>query len=125
VVVGFRDTVSFIPDPGIFATEKEASSFCAHNTTKTVAYSYKSVRVGKMTIHRRKDKTHSPWTKELPTRPGWYWWRDKTRKNDSIGSGEPRVCLVRMYGSRLALGNSVIDNKWPRGEWAGPISEPV
>lgn len=61
------------------------------------------------------------WTKESPTKDGWYWWKDAR-------VGEVFVAWVftvlRTY-ARLLDGN---DNDYEieklDGEWAGPIPEP-
>lgn len=47
------------------------------------------------------------WTKELPTEPGWYWFRNLSK---------PQIVHL----------NGVKDRKpHPADEWAGPIQEPV
>ena len=55
--------------------------------------------------------THMIWTKDKPTSPGWYWWRNET------GTGTREV--------RWVLGRCCVDGipvtKFP-GEWS---SEPI
>ena len=47
------------------------------------------------------------WTKEPPTEPGWYWFRNLSK---------PQIVHL----------NGVKDRKpHPADEWAGPIQEPV
>lgn len=57
------------------------------------------------------------WTTEKPTRPGWYWARNKTRVPQIVeveankhGDLHYGIYTLRHYGSNL--------------EWAGPIPEP-
>jgi len=61
------------------------------------------------------------WTTLLPDKPGWYFWR---AKKDVI----VRTVHVDMNGGRLCgVGYGAGDNaiiKW-KGEWAGPIEEPI
>ena len=49
---------------------------------------------------------HLRWTKEPPTEPGWYWFRNLSK---------PQIVHL----------NGVKDRKpHPADEWAGPIQEP-
>ena len=52
------------------------------------------------------------WTKKKPTKPGWYWKRD--RNGDEI-------VQVRDYVGELCILNWALPNNV---EWAGPIPEP-
>lgn len=47
------------------------------------------------------------WTKEPPTEPGWYWFRNLSRPQ-----------IVPMNGMKTCKPH-------PADEWAGPIQEPV
>ena len=61
------------------------------------------------------------WTKEIPTKAGWYWKRNPSDKYD-----EPECIHVRDYAGELAIGNSYLRG-WDglkRYEWAGPIPMP-
>ena len=52
------------------------------------------------------------WTKDKPTKPGWYWYRGLYQVQSSIIYIAPNIDIV----------NSL---KGSKGEWAGPIPEPV
>lgn len=57
------------------------------------------------------------WTKEKPTKPGWYWIR-----SNQLGELEVRIINLRWYGGQLCNMN------WPppdNAEWAGPLLEPL
>jgi hypothetical protein len=66
------------------------------------------------------------WTKEKPTKPGWYWLRLYVSRGD-LGSGyRPNIAYVQDDGSICFLG-SESDLKIEEvleGEWAGPIEPP-
>uniref|UniRef100_A0A6M3II34 Uncharacterized protein n=1 Tax=viral metagenome TaxID=1070528 RepID=A0A6M3II34_9ZZZZ len=51
------------------------------------------------------------WTKDKPTKPGWYWYRGLYQVQSSIIYITPNIDIV----------NSL---KGSKGEWAGPIPEP-
>jgi len=60
----------------------------------------------------------------LPTKPGWYWWRGKGGLGNSIEMG---IFYVRDFCGELAIHNSTLKG-WPtmeRAEWAGPLPIPV
>lgn len=58
------------------------------------------------------------WTKEHPTEPGYYWFR-----NEEV-EGILQICKSVKGLYIMYHGN---DEEWdlPEGEWAGPIQEPV
>lgn len=58
------------------------------------------------------------WTKEKPTQPGWYWWRDKY-SSDIVHVTEDSGMLVVKLG--FDIEDFIIDLS---GEWAGPICPP-
>ena len=62
------------------------------------------------------------WKKGLPTKPGWYWFRNMQLEDDR----EPRIYYVRDYAGKLAISNCTIKGwtSMEEGQWAGPISEP-
>jgi hypothetical protein len=62
------------------------------------------------------------WKKGLPTKDGYYWYRDPLQKHDS----EPRILHIRDYAGRLALDNSALEgwDRMERADWAGPIPLP-
>ena len=71
------------------------------------------------------------WTKDLPDRPGWYWFRSERwalgDKRDPTRAGAPRVVQIfEVCGDSFYFGDgrlpAAIEN-WP-GEWAGPVPEP-
>ena len=58
------------------------------------------------------------WTKEKPTKPGWYWKKQQYWKKDPP---EISIEYVREYCGKLCIMN------WPIGDdclWAGPLEEP-
>ena len=56
------------------------------------------------------------WTKEKPTKPGWYWMRKKY-----FNVFDTSIKKVRECGGELCIVNWAIPNE---AEWAGPIPEP-
>ena len=52
------------------------------------------------------------WTKNKPTKEGWYWKRDCNGTN---------IVYVRKYGGQLCISNWGIPTNV---EWSGPISKP-
>ena len=57
------------------------------------------------------------WTREAPTKPGWYWWRH------DAGTGETIVKINFHEGVPYA---SMAPCKEWRGEWSStPIPEPA
>lgn len=63
----------------------------------------------------RTNSIHTPmeWTNEKPTKPGWYWWRDR----EFSLSG--RACI--RYLSSMDM-----DVNWgDTCEWAGPLPQPT
>ena len=62
------------------------------------------------------------WKQGLPTKTGWYWYRNLNRLDET----KPVILQVRTYVGELAIGNTTLKG-WPskeKGEWAGPIDEP-
>lgn len=58
------------------------------------------------------------WTKEIPTEPGYYWWR--LDSND-----DPELLLVHIGGSFFRAGSELeflCDTQG--GEWYGPLTAP-
>lgn len=53
------------------------------------------------------------WTRQKPTKPGWYWYR----QNGAVG-----VVEVHDNGS---VGPDYEDIRWWDGEWAGPLEVPA
>lgn len=58
------------------------------------------------------------WTRDVPTKPGWYWWRDK----------QPGVIFLRIYLIYDFDGTLMVDEgeEWKPvsdkgGEWQGPL----
>lgn len=66
------------------------------------------------------------WTKEVPTRDGWYWFRDAQWRKapDLRGALIVRVVINERLGALFCDGRlpRSVDS-WP-GEWAGPITIP-
>jgi hypothetical protein len=66
------------------------------------------------------------WTREKPTKPGWYWWKlDNYARVVMVDTGEwdrergePRLIFTQP-GMEMAYRVSEWD-----GEWAGPIPKP-
>ena len=63
------------------------------------------------------------WVNKLPTKPGWYWYRNLARKYEEA---IPSVVCVRTYGGDLAVGNCTIDcPSYSTAEWSDePITLP-
>ena len=65
------------------------------------------------------------WTKELPSEPGWYWFRNLLDKDSVL---MPEIVRVRLYAGELAIENSRlshwIGHEGYDYEWAGPIPLP-
>lgn len=67
------------------------------------------------------------WSKEPPTMPGWYWWKEGRNEESMIVhvfivahiSGEKFLCAQFAGEGDIVHRIDKID-----GEWAGPISEP-
>ena len=61
--------------------------------------------------------TELTWSKDRPTKPGWYWNKRQNNKYD-----EPMIIQVRMFAGELAIGNSNLSaESWDQYEWAGPL----
>lgn len=63
------------------------------------------------------------WTKENPTKEGWYWYR---KDSSSVANNIVRVSWSQE--KNCLVGNvwlSQFDVKEFGGEWAGPIEEPL
>lgn len=61
------------------------------------------------------------WTRERPTMPGWYWFR-----NEEYGTRI--VFAFNLYGDHLCFAPPVFGADHDRPvecEWAGPIPEPI
>jgi hypothetical protein len=58
------------------------------------------------------------WTSELPTEPGWYWFRDE--------GGAKGITRVLRYGDlRMEAAGIRLDGIYWRGaRWCGPLVEP-
>ena len=58
LIKGFekKSQVAFIPDPGLFETEEEASIYCNKYSCKHVVLGYSPVRLGKMEVLDIKEK---------------------------------------------------------------------
>ena len=57
------------------------------------------------------------WTKEKPTKPGWYWV-----KREYLKVMESSIQQVRIFDDALCISNWKIPEE---AEWAGPIPEPL
>ena len=57
------------------------------------------------------------WTREKPTKPGWYWWRQTKRHYGEI------VCVIDI--DILTVNRNGVITEVRGGEWAGPIPEPI
>ena len=64
------------------------------------------------------------WTKQMPSVPGWYWWRNPSAKYED--DREPVIYKVRDYVGKLSISNCNIERShFEKGEWAGPIADPA
>lgn len=63
------------------------------------------------------------WTAEAPTRPGWYWLRER---QISASEGEAKIVEVvkGRFGLEVKHSNLSKPLKTISGEWGGPIQEP-
>ena len=61
------------------------------------------------------------WTKDQPTKVGWYWQRNADERRKHWGA-EEHIVYVRDYVGRLCIANWEIPDK--DTEWAGPIPFP-
>lgn len=67
------------------------------------------------------------WTREVPARPGWYWWRDQEGEKFVVdvwktsADGCFRVSCCRDYKPG---GRSIELYADLGGEWSGPIPAP-
>lgn len=61
---------------------------------------------------------HLRWTKEPPTEPGFYWFRNEEVEGIIQICNSVKGLYVMYHGN---------DEEWdlPEGEWSGPIQEPV
>lgn len=61
------------------------------------------------------------WTRERPTAPGWYWWREKIH---TCPDWIVRVVEIIEYpiGTLYVMGHGLSTRL--DGEWAGPIPQP-
>ena len=67
-----------------------------------------------------------PWSRAIPTEPGYYWWRenDKSRA-EVVFLARPtmgRTLYVEARGA--AAGVPLPLSTWAKGEWFGPIQPP-
>lgn len=60
----------------------------------------------------------STWTDDLPTSPGWYWFRDQKRSAKCV------LIDVNSMGVLFRDGRLPMDAKSWKGQWCGPIPEP-
>lgn len=62
------------------------------------------------------------WTNELPSKPGWYWSKSKSR---AYGE-EITIIQVRDYAGELAIGNTLLEGckEYSLRQWSGPIPLP-
>ena len=56
------------------------------------------------------------WSSENPSKPGWYWWRDKGMF--------PRIRLIQKDRDSRLFTDTNVYAKFEKGQWAGPIPEP-
>lgn len=63
------------------------------------------------------------WTRDVPTKPGWYWWR---RIQGDRWATQPGRYHVTRRGGVLVVGTIPVDHAWfHAGEWSdGPLEEP-
>ncbi len=63
------------------------------------------------------------WSSNKPTKPGWYWWKDRELGPDIIPIVEVSSGLV--YDSGLGVECQIPVGEYGyKSEWAGPIPEP-
>lgn len=78
-------------------------------------------------IERAIQQARAPlrWTRETPTKPGYYWFRNTTERYRESRS-TPEIMQLRLYAGRLALGNSTVKGftLLETGEWIGPLEVP-
>lgn len=62
------------------------------------------------------------WTTERPKEPGWYWYRDKVRREPIVVTYDP----IKNYAREGHLGHPLdkLAAEYKPIEWAGPIPEP-
>lgn len=62
------------------------------------------------------------WTKEKPTKPGWYWFRSETE----YGTCTTVLEIRNVQGGLVVVETIAIYplEEFREGEWAGPIPEP-
>lgn len=59
------------------------------------------------------------WTKEVPQKPGFYWWRSYDDEPWEVV--ELRIAGDRLFHVRCGRTAEIDSSK---GEWAGPLEEP-
>lgn len=65
------------------------------------------------------------WTKEPPTKPGWYWWREAPRERTYVVEvfyGEQHINMQLICVRYAGTDDKVHYIVEFDGEWAGPIS---
>lgn len=60
------------------------------------------------------------WTDELPTKPGWYWWRQYVGQQSTVHH-VIKSCEALLVEGSLASWNV----SYHCGQWAGPLPEPI
>lgn len=104
----FDDTIT--PDkPHIY----EWAGIAATGTSKAKALEQLGIEVARFFSVRMMDKG---WSKEQPTEPGWYWWRDL----DEMGFIGPMcVCVFQHHLKQELWGQCMEDKGAPLSEWPG------
>ena len=71
------------------------------------------------------------WTKEPPTKPGWYWVREIPGRSGFPGKGKSYLVSIvgtapflKLESAHDQAGFRLDINLYNMGEWAGPIPEP-
>lgn len=64
------------------------------------------------------------WTTDMPTKPGWYWWRRSDEEHAALISNA-KVIEVFEYGVDNTLYSTYGFVSQLDGEWAGPLEPPT
>lgn len=60
------------------------------------------------------------WSRERPTQPGWYWWRNLNLKYEEDRG--PFIYYVRDYVGKMSVSNCNVEGSpFDKGEWQGPL----
>jgi len=59
------------------------------------------------------------WTETKPTEPGWYWFRGQAHEADLF------IVQIDVVGQFQWPDGGYQEVKLAKGEWAGPIEEPI